>query len=149
MLLKEAEKNGCQYAIALNAKPNRDHVFNMLDSIKQAFARQEISVDDYMFVLEQTIAGVDIGRIRQYISFKAKKTQQRLQQEAMQRIDQQNAGLAQIQQQKSEMDMQQTMVKIEGKLAEVDRIYKGEIEKKFIEVEGRLKEVIQKEMMNR
>lgn len=149
MLLKEAEKNGCQYAIALNAKPNRDHVFNMLDSIKQAFARQEISVDDYMFVLEQTIAGVDIGRIRQYISFKAKKTQQRLQQEAMQRIDQQNAGLAQIQQQKSEMDMQQTTAKIEGKLAEIDRMYRGEIEKKFVEIEGRLKEVVQKAMMSR
>ena len=41
------------------------------------------------------------------------------------------------------------MAKIEGKLAKVDRKYKGEIEKKFIEVEGRLKEVIQKEMMNR
>lgn len=149
MLLKEAEKNGCQYAIALNAKPNRDHVFSMLDSIKQAFARQEISVDDYMFVLEQTIAGVDIGRIRQYISFKAKKTQQRLQQEAMQRIDQQNAGLAQIQQQKSEMDMQQTTAKIEGKLAEIDRMYRGEIEKKFVEIEGRLKEVVQKAMMSR
>ena len=67
----------------------------------------------------------------------------------MQRIDQQNAGLAQIQQQKSEMDMQQTTAKIEGKLAEIDRMYRGEIEKKFVEIEGRLKEVVQKAMMTR
>ena len=149
VLLKDAEENGCQYAISLNAKPNRDHVMNLMEALKQSYASQQIGIDDYLFVLEQILSGIDVGKIRQYLSYKVKKTNERLQREAMQRIDQQNSGLAQIQQQKSQVDGQQTMAKIEGKLAEIDRKYQGEIQKQLVVNQGEIEKIVRKVMAER
>lgn len=143
-LLQDAEKNGCMYSIAMKAKPRRDQINNMLQTVQESYRAGLLAPDDYLFVMEQLLDEYDLSKIRQYVSYKIKKTQERQQQERLQAINQQNQGLAAIEQQKAGEEMQKIVESAEGKIKQIMVQNQGMLDKQKLINEGEIEKIVRK-----
>lgn len=148
-LLQDAEKKGCMYAISVKAKPGRDQIVNLLQTVQQSYQAGLLAPDDYLYVMEQVYDEYDISKIRQYVSYKIKKTQERQQNERLQAIDRQNKGLEGIQHDKAEIEQQKIIAQAEAKIKQIIAQNKGMLDKQQLVNQGEIEKVVRKVMAER
>ena len=149
-LLKQAEKNNVYYSVVMRAKPTRDEVMSILRGVETAYQGGLLDPSDYMLIMEQVLNDVELGRIRQFVSYKVSKNRERLQQEQQQMAAIRNQGNIQMIEASAQAEMAKIDKRIEGKLAEVQlemqEKYKGELMKER-EVTNREMEKIVRKIM--
>ena len=145
-LLQEAETNGCMYSIVMKAKPNRDHVQNLLNTVQESYRAGMLAPDDYLYVMEQVLNEHDTSRIRQYVSYKLKKREDKAQADRMQAINQQNSGLAQIEEQKMNAKMQEMVAAGEQRIKEILTKNQGALDVKMTEIQGLIEVEVRKQL---
>lgn len=147
-LLKLAEKSNAIYSVVLKAKPTRDDVMSIMQSVQASYSQGLLDPHDYMYIMEQILNDVELGKIRQFVSYKIEKRRQEMQQQQMEAIDRQNQGLAMVNQSNLEQQMALLDKKIQGKIEEVSAKYQGELVKEREITNRELEKVIRKIMAN-
>jgi hypothetical protein len=147
-MLKLAEKSDVIYSVVLKAKPTRDDVMSMMQSVQASYSQGLLDPHDYMYIMEQILNDVELGKIRQFVAYKIEKRRQEMQQQQMAAIDRQNQGLAMVNQSSMEQQMALLDKKIQGKIEEVTAKYQGELVKEREITNRELEKVIRKIMAN-
>lgn len=83
-----------------------------------AIQQGELSATEAMYFSERIDSGADVTEIRQEMDYSIQQNKKKAQAEKMALVDQQNQGLAQIEQQKGQINAQQTVLDTQGKVAE-------------------------------
>lgn len=145
-LLQDAESKGCQYSVIMKAKPNREQVMNLLQTVQESYRAGMLAPDDYLYVMEKLLDEYDTSKIRQYVSYKLKKREEKMQADKMQAINQQNQGLAQIKEQEVNAKMQSIVAQGEQKMREVLAKNQGALDVKMTEIQGMIEVEVRKQL---
>jgi hypothetical protein len=121
-IAKDAEGWGVRYGIKLNARPNDDDIRNILEIINIDAQQGLLDSNDLMFIREQLNAKADMILIRMYIQARVAKNKDEMRKNQMEAIERQNQGNLQLRQvegqvtmQKMQGDMQKEQVAIAAK----------------------------------
>ena len=145
-LLQDAESKGCQYSVIMKAKPNREQVMNLLQTVQESYRAGMLAPDDYLYVMEKLLDEYDTAKIRQYVSYKLKKREEKMQADKMQAINQQNQGLAQIKEQEVNAKMQSIVAQGEQKMREILAKNQGALDVKMTEIQGMIEVEVRKQL---
>lgn len=149
-MLKEAEKNGVYYSVSLKAKPTRENIAELMQALTTAYQSQLLDPSDYMLVMEQLSNDVELGRIRQYVSYKVNKNRERMERQQQQLISMRNQGMTDMIMANGQVEMAKIEKKVEGKLAEIQlemqKKYEGELAKEREITNREIEKVVRKIM---
>ena len=113
-----AEQSGTKYGIILRARPDDKQRATIIRYMEIAIQQGELSATEAMYFSERIDSGADVTEIRQEMDYSIQQNKKKAQAEKMALVDQQNQGLAQIEQQKGQMTAQQTVLDTQSKVAE-------------------------------
>ena len=127
-LLRLAEKNGAQYGLVVKQRPASEFKQELYKWVEVALATGRdgnagIKLPEAMLLKEKLFRGENLTSIRQELAYSIKKEEKRIYNEQMAKINQQNQGLAQIEQQKQQNEAGKMQMDLQGQiqLKEMDK----------------------------
>ncbi len=131
-----AEQNGAQYGIMLRARPDDAQKASVKKYLELEISKGTLNSADAMYFEERINSGADITEIRQELSYAIEKNTQRMQADKMAAVTEQNDGLQRLEEQKAQNLAKQTMLDVQGKIAEEQA--RGQIKDKQIKTEANI-----------
>jgi hypothetical protein len=127
-IAKEAEGWGVRYGIKLNARPNDDDVRNILEIINIDAQQGLLDSNDLMFIREQLNAKADMILIRMYIQARVAKNKDEMRKNQMEAIERQNQGNLQLRQVEGQVTMQKMQGDMQKEQASIAAKHQGDME---------------------
>jgi len=133
-LLRMAEKDAVQYGLHFEDKPSEEMKQNIINAANAALnARREgmpgITISQFTYIAQQLSAGGNIKELSALLDYLQHKSEIQIQANKEASIQLQNQGLAQIEQQKQQADVQAKQMETQGKLAVVRAQTEGDLRK--------------------
>jgi hypothetical protein len=113
-----AEQNGTKYGIILRARPDDQQKSYLLKYMEACVTSGQLMPTEAMYFTERLESGIDLVDLRQEIDFYIEKNKKAAQQEKIELVNAQNQGLAAIEQQKGQINAQQSILDTQSKIAE-------------------------------
>jgi len=143
-IVKEAEGWGVRYGINLVARPSDDDVRNILEVVNLDVQQGLLDSNDLMFIREQLNARTDLILIRMYIQAKVSKNKEDMRKNQMEAIERQNQGNLQLRQVEGQVTLQKQQAETQKEQASIAAKHQGDMELNAMNNEARLKEIMLK-----
>lgn len=124
-ILKEMERDGCEYGMTLDPKPSDDEMRSVIEAANAAMSQgrdgmSQIDLGQWMHIQERIMNGGNIKKLRRDIAFMIRKKEERDQQMILERTQVQAQEQAKIAQQVKQLEMEQETMKIQARMQEIE-----------------------------
>jgi len=136
-LLKQAEKDAVQYGLSFENRPSEEAKNNIMQAAMASLqARRDgkpgIDISQFLYITQQLESGGNLKELGALLDFLMIRSEQEIEKSKQQAIQQQNQGMAQLEQQKAQSGAQAQNMEQQGKIQEIDRKGMWEIRKEEV-----------------